>query len=1423
MTLETPPDACTLNRPEPTPKLTTKSVGELTNERFFIASYQRGYRWEAEQVTALLNDLEEFETSHLEGQFYCLQPLVVFKHGDMWEVVDGQQRLTTLFLILRRLSCGEAPFHIQYERHPETPSGLDGLLKMAVPPDSPDLHFIRAAEKTIQEWLDKSIERNRFSATSLTNRDGACAKFIWHCVKSSQEAMRSFARLNGGKIKLKDAELIRAALVRRAGQEEADRHRIALRWDDMERRLREPEFWAFLNKEKSMPDCRIEWLLRLTAPAPEGKSESEHAVFEWFLAELEKRKPAQVWEDVESCFAILEEWYEDNRLFHMVGFLTHQKKPMRQLLVSARQLLKKDFQLHLKGEIRDKVFEKLDSSAGIDRQLNDLTYEKREQVQKVLLLFNLATLHADQTGTVRFSFHAYQTQDWDIEHIHASASRLPESKKEFKGAFESLLDYFKRHERQDKVANLELILSRLEQSQDEDLSRQYVDLCKEFNQVADLSDAELDRLWNLTLLDAKTNRGYGNSPFAIKRSWIIGLDQSERYILPCTRNVFTKAYSKAPVNLLKWTPNDARDYQSAITGTLDAFFKDTWGDSPQETKSPSAKPIPQQHSTQLAGKGCQHESASSLQPRAVRVSFLDLFKASNHPHVEIPLLQRDYAQGRESAGRLRLAFLTAIREAVVGAGTPLNLDFVYGEVNGGRFQPIDGQQRLTTLFLLHWSLAGAEDRMDDFRQEMRDAYGEPRFRYSVRQSSQRFFSALLDYFPKPEPNLDHSKTASTASGGTKPSDMIKDQPWFCLTWMHDPTIAGALVMIDAIATEFGQLSDVGGIYSKLTSSVPSPITLDVLDLGSLGQSEEIYIKMNARGKELTDFEKFKAWLIETHKELQWPEGADIHDQWQVRLDGLWLDLFWHFHHDQQSPASLVSEAFFRTFAALAVNVRASSGDKLVPEWLDEDKMDDPAKWAELFTEACLRQVFEQLESLSRSDAHQEWPIIALRQRLLEGNVAPFDGKPLLEPFFEKPANEKLPFEMRLWLHATCLAFKAPWRAGSREEIHWFRVIRNLLAQTQFNKGYANAVKALDTLVDSAAKAGSILTALDAEQPLGLEALYSEQFKEEHVKARRILSPERGGEWEKAIKEVERHPVFKGQIEVLLTQDANLETFLHRCAAVERLWGNKGSRMGRGDYLLARAVLASCQPFELGWQESINLADTAANWRSQLGRQEGWNCFRNAVSVVLDSLHDVEDIESTLWASLKTTQVTETWMRDLIDHGDHLLMDSNGKVQKYYHHGVFVFKNATKMSEWGDILIGRWASRRNRLIQRLITTHGWTFPSGPEEWREVSTTTGPIFFRGHHIPIHKDLHGQRIACEFGYDRLTVRIHQHEVSPVEVTCPQDASFETLRQSLDGKTDQLSNEVLKTTLDDLAQACDALHTGNFGQIKSHESTAL
>jgi hypothetical protein len=288
--------------------LSTKSVGSILEERtqFLVPSYQRGYRWETAQVLALLNDLWEWDLERRddEGSFYCLQPLVVVKRPEAWEVVDGQQRLTTIFLILRALNLTLPLFGLRYERHPRTPDGLEGLLRIPATANpatlSPDLHFMRQAQEAIGQWRDQHPDA---SLPGLIRSSGQCVKFIWQEVEQREQAIPVFARLNAGKIRLIDSELIRALFLRRAGEGENEaRFQIAMRWDCMERRLREPEFWGFLRRPGEAPESRIEFLLELLAGTPETHSDDKRQVFEFFverLARNDRRARDRLWQKVE--------------------------------------------------------------------------------------------------------------------------------------------------------------------------------------------------------------------------------------------------------------------------------------------------------------------------------------------------------------------------------------------------------------------------------------------------------------------------------------------------------------------------------------------------------------------------------------------------------------------------------------------------------------------------------------------------------------------------------------------------------------------------------------------------------------------------------------------------------------------------------------------------------------------------------------------------------------------------------------------------------------------------------------------------------------------------------------------------------------------------------------------------------------------
>ncbi|KRC48804.1 MULTISPECIES: DUF262 domain-containing protein [unclassified Nocardioides] len=253
--------------------------------------------------------------------------------------------------------------------------------------------------------------------------------------------------------------------------------------------------------------------------------------------------------------------------------------------------------------------------------------------------------------------------------------------------------------------------------------------------------------------------------------------------------------------------------------------------------------------------------------------------------VEIPLIQRDYAQGRrgEKIDDIRARFLEYLREALAGsAPKPASLDFVYGELKAdGTLQPLDGQQRLTTLFLLHWYLAARTGQLGD-------DLGWTRFTYETRPSARRFCQRLV---------------ASTPPlGASRLSEWVQDQPWYLFVWRYDPTINSMLVMLDAIDETFADV-DAGLAWQRLTDPDEPAISFHLLPLPDMGSAEDLYVKMNSRGKPLTDFENFKARF---EKVIEW---SDKSAEFALRADTVWSDVLWAYRGDDD----LVDDEFLRYF------------------------------------------------------------------------------------------------------------------------------------------------------------------------------------------------------------------------------------------------------------------------------------------------------------------------------------------------------------------------------------------------------------------------------------------------------------------------------------------------------------------------------
>ncbi|REC40913.1 MULTISPECIES: DUF262 domain-containing protein [Chryseobacterium] len=277
----------------------------------------------------------------------------------------------------------------------------------------------------------------------------------------------------------------------------------------------------------------------------------------------------------------------------------------------------------------------------------------------------------------------------------------------------------------------------------------------------------------------------------------------------------------------------------------------------------------------------------SNNPTSKLLTFQSLINDCQY-EVVLPIIQRDYAQGREGLEELRSNFLDSLHSAVT-TGEKLELDFVYGDVRKGVFKPLDGQQRLTTLFLLHWYAAIKNPSITDKENIL------TKFTYETRTSSREFCEELVDKGIV----YDESKTISK---------LIVDSSWFFLSWKRDPTIQSMLTMLDAIHEKFKNENE--NLWEELNN-----ISFHFIELQNFGLSDDLYIKMNARGKPLTDFENFKAKFEQYIKQNKWEDGLDLKNTFAHKIDTVWTDLFWK----HRNVNSKIDDKILKFFANIAIS------------------------------------------------------------------------------------------------------------------------------------------------------------------------------------------------------------------------------------------------------------------------------------------------------------------------------------------------------------------------------------------------------------------------------------------------------------------------------------------------------------------------
>lgn len=601
--------------------LELRSINDLLDKRFVVPSYQRGYRWTKRQVTELLDDIHAFQRARREQEasaFYCLQPVVVRAHKDGgWELIDGQQRLTTILLILKVLDpvvkfLRKSSYALTYETRPDSEAFI-AAPDAARKDDNIDFHHLYEAFEAIQSWFngkDGNVQLQFLDC--LLEPEDRNVKVIWYELPTTENPIQVFVRLNVGKIPLTNAELIRALFLRASNfkdpSEAPSKYQIAAEWDATEKRLQDDSFWYFVHEGASPYPARIEYLFAIqvlrSAPLQDAGqlSQDAYGTFVSYQArfynahhgEADHRIVERLWREIRQLQLRLEEWYEDRTLYHLVGYLVSTaRKPSTEVIVELLRdraaRTRSAFEAHLKARILSDLLGsmQIDDPEEIERQISEFTSQlsytggAKEGIRKTLLLFNVATLLRNMSSNLRFPFDLYKKQDWDIEHVKSVKSDKPGRPDFQKRWLRSLLDYWEATPEvegwtEDEEGDKDGLRARAQDLVEAEpldpstFDALYEDVLRYFGEA---SSSEADHgLANLTLLDQATNRGFKNAVFPVKRARVLALDKEGTFAPLCTTNVYLKYYSSHIEQMMTWSERDGRDYKEAVDKMLTHFF-----------------------------------------------------------------------------------------------------------------------------------------------------------------------------------------------------------------------------------------------------------------------------------------------------------------------------------------------------------------------------------------------------------------------------------------------------------------------------------------------------------------------------------------------------------------------------------------------------------------------------------------------------------------------------------------------------------------------------------------------------------------------------------------------------------------------------------------------------------------------------------
>lgn len=589
------------------------SINALKDKKFHIPGYQRGYKWRKSDVKNLICDIEEIKED--EGD-YCLQPIVVASLNDEYILVDGQQRLTTIWLITNWAKKNYefdykfdfVDYSIKYEGGRDDSNNYlrdlkeNGCGKKDI--NTCDTHYLNDAIDTINELKShlKKFFENLYSKV----------KIIWYEV-NPEYGPSKFERLNSSRIGLTNAELVKALIMTKADSD--CRQRIACEWDNIEYTLQDNSFFAFITDSDSSyrkDYNRIELVLDIYAgTTSDDREKDEYSTFNTIASKIKTGSTAKdIWLQICDVYHRLESWYfdDDNFLYNMIGYLAQIKHGssgkqslLQDLYTNSKNKNITDFKDYVKGEVIK------------TRPVNvsALVYNSPE-TRRTLLLFNILSMmsYREEGDKIlysfndRFHFDLYQEQKWDIEHVHACASepltathewvrwmkdiapdfkkRYDESPSEARSGLDELcvVEWFEKAKgiNETEVESIKKSSANLDKTalvglKKELFNKIYTAVLEFLEGASDPSGSLQNSIGNLALLDQGTNRSYKAEPFSTKRRIILDRIKHGIFVPIATQNVFQKFYTDEPSQFYKWEKESINGKKSDKDYHIDAMVE----------------------------------------------------------------------------------------------------------------------------------------------------------------------------------------------------------------------------------------------------------------------------------------------------------------------------------------------------------------------------------------------------------------------------------------------------------------------------------------------------------------------------------------------------------------------------------------------------------------------------------------------------------------------------------------------------------------------------------------------------------------------------------------------------------------------------------------------------------------------------------